>query len=94
MRADRGQKRSSYNMMWRAMKKMIADAVRTAKAEEKTTRERVSRSRKDRRKDRRLKALPADMRCPQCNKVVLESRRWVITDEGSLCLSCHRKNSK
>jgi hypothetical protein len=39
-----------------------------------------------------LAALPADLKCPDCDKVVVGSRRWIVSpDRKARCVSCHRK---
>jgi len=50
------------------------------------------RSRAERRAEARELALPADRRCPECEKVIIASRRWVIDRETgyACCLKCHR----
>ena len=45
--------------------------------------------RHERRKMNRLAALPADRKCPHCDKPVLKSRSWVIKDDWTSCRRCY-----
>lgn len=45
------------------------------------------------RRERRLRLLPKDMRCPICRTLKLKLRSWVITDTTIACRSCSLKGN-
>lgn len=51
------------------------------------------KSRAARRRSARNYDLPKDRKCPDCGKVKLRSRQWVVIPDEDIktCLSCYRK---
>lgn len=88
VRSDKGKPRPHYN-----------NDLRRARAVDRgDTREPAvvppGQPRHIRRQQARRKALPSDLKCPQCGKVKSKSRQWVVIKKKAICLACHRKNSK
>lgn len=53
--------------------------------------EREHKSRRTYRQAQRATGIPADRRCPDCGKIKLKSKQWVMQDGIVTCLSCWRK---
>jgi rubredoxin len=69
----------------------VTDVLRTL--EEAGRAEHEGRSRAERKRGSRLTLLPANRRCPVCDVVKIESRKWVILEDGetAICRSCWMK---
>lgn len=78
--------------------KSFEDLKRTLEESKKVIQDNIidqpeRKSRKARRKEQRSYDLPKDRRCPDCGKLKLKSRQWVVVEDEDIktCLSCYRK---